>query len=221
MSKIWTKEDIEKIFEDIQQFAIEIERSTFCKTEEVDEKQKVYVFIGDKAYPQNRAVSPSIILPFAFYSNLKFSEVAFLSNSRTLELYSILGILLDSLDGAAQLIDLLLQNSLMDVFAKYLWYRKRVLLVNATNQKTQIDAFLKQYSNYNVFLCCGQSHTLKSFATLNQSRSKHYKHFNFMVVNHPSPRAYQTGFDSTCRCYMERTYADRLSNLTIQDFSFF
>mgnify|MGYP006991651445 CR=1 FL=1 len=82
MSKIWTKEDIEKIFEDIQQFAIEIERSTFCNTEEVDEKQKVYVFIGDKAYPQNRAVSPSIILPFAFYSNLKFSEVAFLSNSR-------------------------------------------------------------------------------------------------------------------------------------------
>lgn len=220
MSKIWTKESIETIFEDIKQFAIEFEENNYyCHVE--DKEQKVWVFIGDDAYPQTRTVNPKNITPFGVYSSLNFSEVAFLCNTRTLELFSILGIMFDSLDGAAQLIDLLLQNQLMDCFAKYLWYRKRVLLVNAKNQKTQIDALLTTYNNYNVFLCCGKKHKLKSFITLSNSRNSQFKHLNFMVVNHPSPQAYQTGFNSTCRCYMDRTFTDSLSNLSLQDFMVF
>ena len=220
MSKIWTEKNIQNIFEDIKQFAIKFEENNSYLIED-DTNQKVWVFIGDKAYPQTRIVNPLNIAPFGIYSLLNFSEVAFLCDTRTLELFSVLGIMFDSLDGAAQLIELLLQNQLMDVFAKYLWYKKRVLLINADNQKPQIDVLLTKYSNYNVFLCCGQRHKLKSFATLSKSRNKHFKHLNFMVVNHPSPQAYQTGFNSTCQCYMDRTYSDPLSNLSLQDFVVF
>ena len=221
VSKIWTKENIEKIFEDIKHFALEFEENHFSLIETDDTHQKVWVFIGDEAYPQNRLVNPSIIAPFGVYSTLNFSEVAFLTNTRTLELFSVLGIMFDSLDAAAQLIDLLLNSQLMDCFAKYLWYKKRVLLVNANNQKNQIDVLLTLYSNYNVFLCCGQKHSLKSFITLNKAKNNQFKHLNFMVVNHPSPQAYRSGFNSTCQCYMDRTYADPLSNLSLQDFVVF
>lgn len=219
MSKIWIAEEIEKIFEDIKRFAVEFEDNSSFSDE--DKEQKVYVFIGDSAYPQNRAVNPSIIPPFNFYSNFNFSEVAFLSSTRTLEMYSILGIMFDSIDGAAQLIGLLLQNNLMNVFAKYLWYKKRVLLVNAENQKKQIDCFLSQYLNYNVYLCCGKKHKLKSFTALSNSKTKQHRHFNFLIANHPSPRSYQTGFNKNCQCYMDRTYSDHLSNLTLQNFVIF
>lgn len=228
MNKFWTNEDMQNIFQEIEQFKNELKdiENKFKENGDKDikneeYKEKVWIFIGDAPYPQNRSTNPTNIPHFGIYSIYKFSEVAFLCNKRTLELYSIIGVLFNSLDAASQLIDFLLSKNYMDIFAKYLWYKKRVLLVNANNQKLQIEDLLKNFNNYNVFLCCGQKYKLSDFPTLNKSKTKQFRHFNFMIVNHPSPRSYQTGFDNTCKCYMDRTFVDNKSNLSFKDFVLF
>lgn len=207
---------INNIIEDVKSF------STCCNISDVDKLEEVIVIIGDSAYPQNNKVNPINVQPFGIYSFFSFNEVAFLCNKRTLELYSILSIMLDSMDGASILIESLLNLNLMDTFAKYLWVKKHVLLVNAAQQQNNITALLNTYKNHKVLLCCGQKkYPIKYFLTLNKTKNKSNKYTYFMRVNHPSSKSYKTGYENNCLTYFDRKFKHNSSALSLYDFIVF
>lgn len=224
---MWEK-SIERLIE-------EIEKSNYCESPE-DVNCQVYdnlennkvlkddsfiVFIGDDKYPSKKKSTYSInVSSFGMYTKYGFNCVAFLGSQKTLELYSIVGILMGSMDDAASLIEKLYARNLMNNFAKYLLYTKHVILVNANGQINEINSLLKNYKNHKVFLCCGKKYTLKSFTTMNKTRTNRKRNFIF-IANHPSSKSYISSCSKTCSTYLSRKYFDSASNLTIGDFKVF
>jgi hypothetical protein len=159
---------------------------------------------------------------FGVYNNYGFSEVAFLCDRKTIELFSIIGIFFDSIDKAAFLINMLIANNLIDAFAKYLYYEKNVLLVNANGSSKDIDKLLAKFCKHKVMFCWGKKkgYSLRNLPHLNKKKTG--KKYDFFIrLKHPSSRSYTTGFENTSSCYLDRTFNDDMSNLTIQSFRIF
>lgn len=206
-------EMIKKIIDDIIKFGNdEVGASPIYNV--LDYKKKLTVIVGESKYPNKKNVGP-----FGPYNQYGFSEVAFLCYQKTLELFSVIGILFDSIDMAAMLITELLNNNLMDAFAKYLFYKHNVVLVNASNAIQNLDNLLAAFKNHIVLFCWGKKHHSKITSINNLSTKQTNNRFDcFACLNHPSSRSYQNGSTSTCACYMDRTFRDQASNLKIQDF---
>ena len=190
---------------------------------EMSDNEEIVVIVGDSRYPnRGQGVSPKNVNPFGIYNFFGFNEVAFLCDIKTLELFSIVGILFDSLDDAANLINELLNAQLMDAFARYLWYEKRVMLVNANGTLSNIDNLLGAFKNHKILFCWGKKkgYSVRAIKNLSKAKSRR-KYDSFMRIKHPSPHSYMNGFVKACNCYMDRTYRDKMSNLTMQDFKIF
>lgn len=189
--------------------------------------KELIVFVGDKKYPSRKlGKTPINVNAFGIYNKFNFSEVAFLCDTKTIELFSIIGILYGSVDIAAEIIKYLLDNNKMDKFAKYLFYIKRVVLVNAGGKIAALDNLLKTYPNHKVCFCCGHSKKYKithlphlNIAKTAKTTVKKYDKFIWLL--HPSSRSYRNGFVNACSCYWDHSYKDIKSNLTIQDFKVF
>ena len=194
----------------------------YAENSDLQFEKELIVFVGQSKYPtRKKGKSPINVKPFGIYNKYSFGEVAFLCDIRTIELFSIMGILCGSIDLAVIIINYLLNNSLMPKFAQYLYCRKGVVLVNANGQISKIDRLLNDFKNHKVCFCCGKS-TFKSssFTALNTTKTKG-KYDKILQLLHPSSNSYRTGFDNACRCFWDHTYVDRNSNLTIQDFRVF
>ena len=169
--------------------------------------KELIVFVGDKKYPSRKlGKTPINVNAFGIYNKFNFSEVAFLCDTKTIELFSIIGILYGSVDIAAEIIKYLLDNNKMDKFAKYLFYIKRVVLVNAGGKIAALDNLLKTYPNHKVCFCCGHSKKYKithlphlNIAKTAKTTVKKYDKFIWLL--HPSSRSYRNGFVNACSCY--------------------
>lgn len=180
-------------------------------------EEQIIIFFGDAPYP-NRNVKN--ISAFTIYKRYNFNEVAFLCNVRKLELFSIVGIMCGSFDVASKLVGMLLANNKMDIFAKFLWYKKRTLLINVNNNSKNVDSLLKNYQNHKVMMCCGCKYKIKKFNTLNKKKTNR-KYDNIFLTNHPGHRAYIKGSNKCCQTYLEMSYQDKASNLTLKQFQIF
>ena len=72
------------------------------------ENEKIILIIGDSPYSPKIAKN---ISPFGIYNTYNFNEVAFITNTKTLDMYSIVGILFGSIDDASMLINKLVQKN--------------------------------------------------------------------------------------------------------------
>lgn len=190
---------------------------------EIDYNKELIVVVGDVKYPQ-RSNNGSAINASAFpvYSNYGFSEVAFLCDRKTIELFSIIGIFFDSIDKAALLIAELLNRKLMDAFAKCLFFDYNVMLVNANGSMGSLDNLLSAFKNHKVLFCWGKKKGYGITFLANLNKSKTNGRFDFFIrLKHPSSHSYRSGYENACSCYMDRTYDDKMSNLTIQSFKIF
>ena len=110
----------------------------------------------------------------------------------------------------------------MDAFAKYLFYEHNVMLVNANGNLQNIDNVLAKFPNHKVLFCWGKKKCHAITKLNNLKRGKTNKKYDYIIrLKHPSSHSYASGFENTCSCYMDRTYRDTLSNLSIQDFKIF
>ena len=214
-------EKIRKIISEIKKY--EFFDTSLEETQDSYLEDELIVIVGDSKYPsKSKGVSVNNLTPFGIYKKYKFSEIAFLCNQKTIELFSIVGLLFDSMDDAAELINILLCQNLMDAFAKYLFYEKRLILVNASGQIVLIDNLLAVYKKHKILFCCGKKkgYGVKSFKHINGSKTNR-KSDVYMRLKHPSSRSYQSGFINACSCYLDRTFIDKGSNLRIQTFKLF
>lgn len=211
----------------IEQIIIKVEKYQNIKdvdlTSLVDYDKEIIVVVGDAKYPlRTKGVAINNVAPFSIYQSNNFSEVAFLCDKKTLELFSIIGVFFDSIDKAAMLINELLNKKLMDSFAKYLFFEHNVMLVNANGTTKDIDNLLGLFKNHKVLFCWGKKkgYGIKFLTNLNKTKTNK-KYDRFIRLNHPSSKSYIRGFENTCSCYLDRTYKEKMSNLSIQDFKIF
>ena len=182
------------------------------------ENEKIILIIGDSPYSPKIAKN---ISPFGIYNTYNFNEVAFITNTKTLDMYSIVGILFGSIDDASMLINKLVQKKLMDKFAKYLFFKKNVMLVNVVGQQTNIDNLLGKYRNHIIFFCSNKKNIkLKNFKNINKKKTNNRYDCVFMA-NHPGSNSYRSGYKNSCETYFEHLYNDSKSNLKISDFKVF
>ena len=211
----------------IEQIIVKVEKYQNITDSELSYKtnydKEMIVVVGDAKYPpRSKGISIKNVAPLGIYISCNFSEVAFLCDKKTLELFSIVGVFFDSVDKAAMLINVLLKKKMMDAFAKYLFFEHNVMLVNANSSTTDIDSLLGVFKNHKVLFCWGKKkgYGIKFLANLNKTKTNK-KYDCFIRLNHPSSKSYIKGYENTSSCYLDRTYKDKMSNLSIQDFKIF
>lgn len=85
---------------------------------------------------------------FPFYKNNGFNHVAFLTTDYTLDLLSILSILFDSTDKAAEVLKAINCKLIPDdKFAKYLLEKKNTILINSKGNVKNIKRLITNYPN--------------------------------------------------------------------------
>lgn len=173
--------------------------------------EEIRVIIGNDDYGTN--IDNLAAKGINIYAKYKFGKIAFLTNHKNLNLVSIVGILLGSIDDAVELIKRIVDNkeTTMRKFAIFLAQR-RIILVN---HKGNTRKLLKLFSD------CGNAKVLyigsKGKAKYQEKVSKS------LWLPHCSGQTYGTCCKKCYESYFEHDYngnqnGNRINNLKIADF---
>lgn len=195
---------------------LQLDKFFFENVQSIRQIDAYRIIIGESPYPSlvNR-VSP---LQNSIYAKFSAPEIAFLSNSDTLDMYLVLGLIFGSLDIASKVVDFLqVHNINMSVFAEYLFVKFKVILVNRydligkkryAHRDNMIKQILARYTN-NIILVIGSKKT-KYIRGIVQQR-------NCLNVMHCSTSAYSKNCLLWCNTYLKRTIGK--PTITIKDFA--
>ena len=169
----------------------------------------IKIIIGDDVYP-SKFIQNTSTNNIPFYKNNGFNHVAFLTKNYTLDLLSILSILFDSTDKAAEVLKAINCGIIPDdKFAKYLLEKKNTILINSKGNVQNIKRLITNYPNNIILFVGSQSHKRCSkFAT------------RYLSLYHCSPKNYaQHSYDciSSYFCHDSKGFAN-YGNVKIKDF---
>lgn len=117
-----------------------IEQIKQSKNTPIADGEEIRVIIGNDVYCGNIVnINANGI---TIYDDSGFDKVAFLTNTKNLNLVSIVGILLESIDDAVELIKRIIDNeeTTMEKFAVFL-AQKRIILVNQIGNERKLRSF--------------------------------------------------------------------------------
>lgn len=174
--------------------------------------EEIRVIIGNDEYGDD--IDNIDARGITIYDNYGFEKIAFLTETKNLNLVAIVGILLDSIDDAVELVKRIVDNqeTTMEKFAIFLAQR-RIILVN---HKGNTRKLLKLFSN------CANAKVLyigsKGKAKYQEKVSKS------LWLPHCSGQTYGTCFEECYKSYFEHDYegnqnGNQINNLKIADFS--
>ena len=98
----------------------------------------------------------------------------------------------------------------MDKFAKYLFFKKNVMLVNVVGQQTNIDNLLGKYRKHIIFFCSNKKNVkIKDFENINLKKTNN--RYDYVIANHPGSNSYRNWYKNSCETSFENLYNDSRS----------
>lgn len=177
----------------------------------ISDSEEIRVIIGNDNYTANSGIKNIAATGITIYGNIQ--NVAFLCNTKNLNLVSIVALLLDSWDDAIELLDRIIakQQTTMYQFAVYL-ATKRIILVNQEGNETELLKFFNNHINHKVlYVGCKQQEKY-------QNKVKKY-----IWLPHCSGQTYGTKYKECYESYFDHSYKGLpkpapKSNIPITDF---
>ena len=173
----------------------------------IDDLEEIRVIIGNDDYTLQSGIKNTVATGITIYGS--FQNVAFLCDTKNLNLVSIIALLLESWDDAIDLIDRILDkhHTSMNQLAIFL-ATKRIILVNRHNNYELIENFLSKHTTHKVlFVGADEASKYNSITT----KSIWIPHCSGETYGKKPAECYATYFDPSYNCHSK-------SNISIADF---
>lgn len=176
----------------------------------IDDLEEIRIIIGNDDYPSSN-IQNTVATGIFIYDNIQIHDVAFLCNTKNLNLVSIVALLLDSWDDAIELIDRIItkNQTTMYKFAIYL-ATKRLILVNQNGNEDELNNFFLRHNNHKVLYVGSKDREDYQGLVKNQ-----------IWIPHCSGQAYGPKPEECYAAYFDHSYSgnpQQTNNISIADF---